>query len=377
MAEITVGESPEELEKERRRKEHERKKREREKEKKAKELANEYQALARLMEEAYAAMGRSQIEDYLGQLDGYMGRVQAALEETAACYEDKLLGKMAGEQKKAFQMMKSEFEKLRKDRSSKFKIYIRGCGKAGKSTLLNALLGVDQEKGSGMDLKPMTFTIDTFTDELGLDEAVIRRVDACGNMLEERMGREAAKNITKRERDQYNHSEDICRMRIREATGKLTLQTEIEDVSKQIIEQYLMKSDIRETVWGIGKNEFLSNCMVVDTPGLGQELDSTNRIKLVKEYEMDGILWVVSTDGLNREDTVEEYEEEMKKYADLYENKKLIGVINVMNNSAEGDFTDVDATEFYKNKKAMRRAGALFQDHVAEIICVNNKLASE
>ena len=84
------------------------------------------------------------------------------------------------------------------------KICLVGRNGSGKSTLLNALLEVDDSIGSKIGLQPMTFVIDTFTNEMQTNEAIIRKINSEGTISEMKLSRNEALYISKEERDYLN-----------------------------------------------------------------------------------------------------------------------------------------------------------------------------
>ena len=84
--------------------------------------------------------------------------------------------------------------------------------------------------------------------------------------------------------------------------------------------KHLIKTKIREIKWGIGRNDFFHNCVLIDTPGLSQELRFTNVIEDVKNYEVDGIIWVISSGTLAKKEGVDAYKEALKFVTDRIKN---------------------------------------------------------
>lgn len=331
-----------------------------------------YKKLGRITEDIFFNLGREQKTLYLRQVDQYLEETKQMLNRMLDVYSEKEIGKIVKEQKRKVQSLYSDYETLCKDIGGKFKIYIRGCGNAGKSTLLNALLGVDENTGSKMDKKPMTFTIDTFTDELSFNEAVIRTIKDSGKIQEKKMSRKEAQEISKKERDAFEKSKKRCNELKRTRLKDVVLQEERNDIEKDIYENNLLKTSIREIKWGIGKNDFLHDCLLIDTPGLSQELRFTNVIEDVKNYEADGIIWVISSKGIYRQDTKEAYIKELRIFEDLYKGKRVMAVINIMS-----DFDEMytrDSKEWHKFERAGRK---LFGEKFEDIICVNNFMAYE
>ncbi len=330
-----------------------------------------YESLGRKTEEMYLGLAKVQSAEMQDQLVAYHQLVDKEIGGLIANISTNQAGEILQQQRRKLQILKEDFSNLKSDIGSKYKIYLRGCGKAGKSTLLNALLSIDENTGSKMGRIPMTFTIDTYTDEMEQDEAEIRRISEKGKGTTLRTSRSKAIEIVAVEEAAFKKSKEQCEKMIHSKVQDIYLEKEREDIETDIYKQYLMKTCIRETRWGIGKNLFFHNCVLIDTPGLSQELRFTNVIEEVKNYEVDGIIWVINSDTLAKAEIIQAYKNEFKEMESVYADKKVIAVINMYGTGEE----------YKRGSKLWKRVEDRAQKICCErygfnkIICVNARLA--
>lgn len=332
---------------------------------------NVYASLGKMTEEMYLGLCKNQSAQMQDQLVAYHEIAEGKIAELLSKHSEIEAGEILAEQQKKIQILSDDFSNLKKDINSKYKIYLRGCGKAGKSTLLNALLSIDENIGSRMGRVPMTFTIDTYTDELEVNKAEVRLIDTKGKSKNLCVSRKQAIEISNKEEVSFKQSKEKCDAIIEERVRNVYLEQEREDIERDVYRQHLLKTQIREIKWGIGENNFFHNCVLIDTPGLSQELRFTNVIEDVKNYEMDGIIWVISSHTLAKQEVIEAYKEEFRQLKEVYEGKKVIAVINMYG----------DAPEYAYGSKLWRRVEKRAKEIYCgtygfdDLICVNAKLA--
>ncbi len=332
-----------------------------------------YAIMADWTEQMYRSLEKMKSAKMIDQLILYHREAARKLDGLSAELSKYNGGELLNKQKREFRIMCDDFQQLENMVGSKYKIYLRGCGKAGKSTLLNALLSLDEKKGSLMGLTPMTFTIDTYTDTISADEAEIRRLMPDGRSETVRMSHNAALEAKKQEDEAFRESKRKCDKMIEEKTRNVHLDTEREDIAMDIYQNYLIKTSIREVFWGIGENPFFHNCVLIDTPGLSQDLRFTNVIEDVKEYEIDGIIWVISSDTLSKDEVVAAYQKEMEVFSRIYSGGNVIGVINMYGNGPDYQ----KGSKLWERVK--KRAEKIYcgKYDFDEVICVNAQLAYE
>lgn len=330
-----------------------------------------YESLGKMTEEVYLGLAKAQRSALLDQLIDFHVKEHKKITELIFKMEKCRSGEMLEKQQRMLQILCDDFSNLKNDIGSKCKIYIRGCGNAGKSTLLNALLSIDENTGSRMGRLPVTFTIDTFTDELDLNVAEVRTIDTKGKSKWSCVKRDVAISMEQDEEKRFSESKQACAQIIAEKVKNVYLEEVCKDIEMDVYKQNLMRTTIREIRWGIGKNDFFHNCVLIDTPGLSQELRFTNVIDDIKEYEVDGIVWVISSHTLSKAEVINAYQAEFKELEKVYAGKKVIAVINMYGTGEEYTY----GSELWKRVK--QRAEAIYcgKYGFSEVICVNAKLA--
>lgn len=337
-----------------------------------------FSRMAEWTEHMFYSLAKEESAQRIRQLAEYHRAAARALDglekKVSACRGGKLLN----QQTRTLRILCDGFRQMEGDLGGKYKIYLRGCGNAGKSTLLNALLALDEETGSRIGRLPMTFTIDTFTDELPADRAEIRRVGPDGRCRIEPMSRESALRAEEEESEAFKRSKEACDAQIQKQTQGVFLEDEKADITWSVYERKLLRTTIREVRRGIGENTAFQNCVLIDTPGLSQELRFTNVIDDVKEYEIDGIIWVISSEQLFSDATLDSYREEMKTFSRIYSGGKVIAVVNMYGSGPDFQKGGRKWERFRKKAEAFY-CGETGRGEVRfdEVVCVNAKLAYE
>lgn len=330
-----------------------------------------YQALGKLTEEMYFSLAKTQSVQMQDQLLRYHALAENKISQLIDAISRYHAGEIIHSQQQKIRIFRDDFNDMKNDINSKYKIYIRGCGNAGKSTLLNALLSLDESTGSRMGRVPVTFIIDTYTDEFAAGEARVRKIRKDGTSTYEKVTRAQAVAMEDREEKDFSESADRCRQLIREKTQNVFLKQEREDIEQDIFKQHLLQTDIREIRWGIGNNHFFHNCILIDTPGLSQELRFTNVIEDVKNYEVDGIIWVISSETLAKQEVIDSYQEEFRKMHEIYTGKKVIAVINMYGSTADFHY----GSRLWKRVEKKARQIYCKRGGFDDLICVNAKMA--
>lgn len=328
-----------------------------------------YNELAVRMEQMYYSLERENSNRQVVYVQKHMKKYEKPIKSITSYIEDMGDGTM---QQTLLQIMKNEqssFLNLKTDISSRFKLYVRGLGNSGKSTLVNALLAISEEVGSELDKKPMTFTIESFSDEISVNEAVVTYKGSDGFNKVKKMTREQAKIMAQKERDAYNASKKKCTEIARAQCKGIVNLKEREEIRTAVFRENLAHTLIREIRWGIGSNKYLDNCVLIDTPGLKQELRETNVLEDVHHYEADGIIWVISSDMINSSTTAAQYREEREYFKDLATTGRMITVINIKD--------DEMINGSIKWKRCIENAQQNYGDKFGHMIGVNNLFAYE
>lgn len=196
----------------------------------------------------------------------------------------------------------SEISATKNDMSQPFSLYVIGAGKAGKSTLINALVGVEV---ATVGVLPKTWKVDRFFDD-DTGKAVIHYkdgtpIDTISQITavklveeEEKKRKDSEKNILKKRREHYL------------LYPNLTLE-EKEGITRNLNDLYLYQSNIRQVEWAIDikntDNSILKKFSIIDTPGVGQNHSGKDKVNHVGEditafSQADGMLWVLDATTL-------------------------------------------------------------------------------
>lgn len=293
--------------------------------KKTKSRESVYDELGLALSEMYLKCERDRTNRFIAE---YTSKLEEEADYVRECYEtvDSIgHGKAQKELYTAMSQLYSDYERIQEDADSKFKIYVRGIGNAGKSTLVNTLLEVEEEQGSKTSKIPETFIIEAFSDSVPLGKALIYRIgDSEGTLMD----RQEAKQLQEKETQAFLQSELECKKKISDVL-KDVYDAEERQERKKLIYEALEKTTLRQIIWGMEGNLFLQNCILADTPGLWQELRHTSQWEDVKNYEADGILWVMSQKHIIEKEMLTVYKKEMEHFSHLGENGCMIAVINV------------------------------------------------
>ncbi len=322
-----------------------------------------YKSLGKLTEEMYFSFAKAQSVQMQDQLVRYHCLSQGKIAELDGAISWGNGGEVIHRQQERLRGFQSDFNEMKNDINSKYKIYIRGCGNAGKSTLLNALLSLDESVGRRMGRLPMTFIIDTYTDELALGEAQVR-MNGQGS---KKVTRSQAIKMEDEEEKAFSQSDERCRKIIAEKTKNVFIEAKRDDIAADTKKKHRRKTQIREIKWGIGKNNFFHNCILIDTPGLSQEGRDEDVINDVKSYKVDGIIWVISSEALAKQEVMDAYQKESQEMEEVYTDRKVIAVVNIYDykyGSRTWNRVEEKARQIYCGEGG-------FDD----LICVNAKMA--
>lgn len=238
-----------------------------------------------------------------------------------------------------------------------FLLFIVGSGNYGKSTLINTLL--NQEIVKTTDI-PNTWKLDLFikseVEKLHItyeDESTVVKNLKEGNKLlekEEYKFKESKRKVAKMVNEYKSlNNRDV---------------NSLKKYKKEQEEKYLYKSKITQIKYFIKKCGILDEFIIVDTPGLNQNLikDTLNRMKSYY-VKADGVIWLVDAQNLvSRESN--KLIEGIKKIDDLGRGEKnKILVINKMD-----IIKKTDPKNIYKVKK---RAHELYENKFKDIVFIS------
>ncbi|MDK0570804.1 dynamin family protein [Clostridium perfringens] len=244
-----------------------------------------------------------------------------------------------------------EVKELKEKMNDKFLLFVVGTGNYGKSTLINAIL---QEEVAPVDFRPKTWKIDVYyLDDKNSGKVIIKQKDGeCFELKWDQAISFIEKEEEKMEKSLKNYNK-IKNNELKRCKTKDERNEMIEKLSKE----YIYKSKIAEVRWPIKENKFLKNMMLVDTPGLTQEIYEINNS--IKDYyfKADGVLWMLDAQTIsakNSEKIVKELESYLEDVGGI--NNNIIGVVNkidkVIANGGQAALENImkDAKRFFGDK---------------------------
>ena len=227
-----------------------------------------------------------------------------------------------------------------------FLLFVIGSGKYGKTTLINSLIKDNLLK---VDDIPNTWKLDT------LIKAKKEKIDIIYKNNEVlNIDIEYGMNILKEEEMKYKKSKELIRnnFNIYKTSNKRSIG-ELKLHKQTLEDKYLYKSDIEEVKYYINKNGILENFIIVDTPGLNQNLKSNTNERMINYYNRaDGVIWLLDAQNIVAKSSEELIEVLRKEYIidDKFDN--IICVVNkidvINKNSRENILLKIN--ELYKNK---------------------------
>ena len=189
-----------------------------------------------------------------------------------------------------------------------FLLFVIGSGKYGKTTLINSLIKDNLLK---VDDIPNTWKLDT------LIKAKKEKIDIIYKNNEVlNIDIEYGMNILKEEEMKYKKSKELIRnnFNIYKTSNKRSIG-ELKLHKQTLEDKYLYKSDIEEVKYYINKNGILENFIIVDTPGLNQNLKSNTNERMINYYNRaDGVIWLLDAQNIVAKSSEELIEVLRKEY---------------------------------------------------------------
>lgn len=225
----------------------------------------------------------------------------------------------------------TDYQELVHNFDDNLMIFIVGNGNTGKSTLLNALVGYDAAQ---TDMLPNTWKIDIYSPSVPLGNAQIVYM----NGTVKSFSATEAQQIVTDEENKTKNSEKSCKQRFNIEVQQCNTREARTELRKYMEEKYLYKSDISEVRWNVKSNRLLEKCLLVDTPGLNQNLFSeSHKLGSIRDYyhKADGVLWLLDGSTIaakNTQNLIDELENVLKEVGGVAKRNNIIGVINRMDN---------------------------------------------
>lgn len=239
-----------------------------------------------------------------------------------------------------------------------FLLFVIGSGKYGKTTLINSLIKDNLLK---VDDIPNTWKLDT------LIKAKKEKIDIIYKNNEVlNIDIEYGMNILKEEEMKYKKSKELIRnnFNIYKTSNKRSID-ELKLHKQTLEDKYLYKSDIEEVKYYINKNGILENFIIVDTPGLNQNLKSNTKERMINYYNRaDGVIWVLDAQNIVAKSSEELIEVLRKEYIidDKFDN--IICVVN-----------KIDVINKNSREKILLKINELYKNKFKDIVLVSSKEA--
>jgi GTPase SAR1 family protein len=169
-----------------------------------------------------------------------------------------------------------------------FMLFVVGMGKFGKSTLINALLGV---RAADMDVLPKTWKIDVFSAKRPPNRVLVKmRTGAEREMTVDEAGKLLAK-----EESAWAGSKRKIDAELRKKMPSLSTIEQREEYKAFLRKRFLYQSPVSEVHSPSPQSRLLQRFNIVDTPGLFQELITDDVEMRVRDYyhKADGVLWLL------------------------------------------------------------------------------------
>jgi GTPase Era involved in 16S rRNA processing/uncharacterized protein Yka (UPF0111/DUF47 family) len=235
-----------------------------------------------------------------------------------------------------------------------FRLFVIGTGKAGKSSVLNALIG---QKVAEIDFVAKTWRIDVFYESHD-SKVVIKYADGTSKIFEE----EEAKSIIDEEEGKAKFAikqvnrELLKLRRNKNLIGKARREAEI-----SIQRHYGYQTNIIEVQWPVIGSSILQNFSLVDTPGTNQKLTHRNVRNSEEEYlkKANGILWIIPEDMIAGGKSYKAVVSMGKRYGRKFES--AIAIINKMDLAREKD-------PIHGEEYIMQEASRLYGKHFRKIL---------
>lgn len=217
-----------------------------------------------------------------------------------------------------------------------FLLFVIGNGNYGKSTLINLLL--KRMVINTTDL-PNTWKIDMFIYD-DSEKIEIIYEDRSYNIYKFSKG----KSILEKEEEKYQISKKKILKLVKDYKNNNNYTIEkLKEIKTSLEKKYLYQSNIEEVHYYINNNNgILNNFIIVDTPGLNQNL--LNKTKKAMDYyyrRADGILWMLDAQNIVSRGS-NGLINEVKQINKISGNKKnIIGIVNKMDIIEKSDIENI------------------------------------
>ncbi|WP_371025191.1 dynamin family protein [Paraclostridium ghonii] len=172
-----------------------------------------------------------------------------------------------------------------------FLLFVMGSGKYGKSTLINSLIKDNTLKTKDI---PNTWKLDI------VKASNVKQMDIVYEDNVRSYSYDEGLLILKKEEDKVKDSKRFIKYQVDKLKKNKNLTiNDLKDHKKSLEDKHLYKSDILEVRHYINKSGILSDFIIVDTPGLNQNLLKNTKQRMIDYYKRaDGVLWVLDAKNI-------------------------------------------------------------------------------
>lgn len=203
-----------------------------------------------------------------------------------------------------------------------FLLYVIGPGKYGKSTLINSLV-----KSKILETRdiPNTWKIDTLINSSTSKIEIINDEDTLYEL-----NCEEGLKLLENEEVQFKNSKKIIREKLEEYKNKKQVTLEnLKEYKRKLEELYLYQSNICEVRYYIKKEGILKDFIIIDTPGLNQNLLRNTRKRMIDYYKRaDGVIWILDSQNIVSKSSYDLLNELKQEYILDDKNNNIICAIN-------------------------------------------------
>lgn len=185
-----------------------------------------------------------------------------------------------------------------------YMLYMIGVGNAGKSSVLNSLVGSNVAEVATL---PKTWKTDLFFKAEKENNKSVKFLFR-DNRPEQYYSTDEAKKVITQEEEKRENSEDLIDKEYRKLAKNFTTTEEKSGLKKELQDKLLYRSPIREVRWALTDlmdSTILDKFSLIDTPGLSQSNAGTHGEDGVRGedigdfyHQADGVLWILDATTL-------------------------------------------------------------------------------
>lgn len=241
-----------------------------------------------------------------------------------------------------------------------FLLFVVGSGNYGKSTLINALLKDNLIETTDL---PNTWKLDIFIKSQR-EKLEINYINDEKKILNLQSG----KRVLKEEEEKYKQSKKQVSRELKVYKKNTPNLDSMKEYKESLEEKYLYKSNVSQVKYCIKNDTILNDFVIVDTPGLNQNLVK-GTIDRMKEYyrRSDGVIWIVDAQNIVSKVNNDIIDEISMLDSTQITRKNMIAVINKMDIIRKNKHEDI--------KKIKDMVNEIYKDKFSDIIFISAKEA--